>query len=74
MKILVTGVKGQLGYDVVKDWSAEHRCLGVDIGDFDITEKDQVNKAVSEYMPDVVVHCAAYTAVDRAEDEKRTVS
>ena len=71
MKVLVTGVNGQLGYDVVKRLQLQNiECLGVDIGDFDITEKDQVNKAVSEYMPDVVVHCAAYTAVDRAEDER----
>jgi len=45
-------------------------CCGVDIGDFDITDKGQVNKAIYGYMPDVVVHCAAYTAVDRAEDER----
>lgn len=71
MKVLVTGVNGQLGYDVIKRLEKQNiESLGVDIGDFDITEKDQVNKAVSEYMPDVVVHCAAYTAVDRAEDER----
>jgi len=71
MKVLVTGSNGQLGYDVVKRLMLQNiECLGVDIGDFDIIDKDQVNKAVSNYMPDVVVHCAAYTAVDRAEDER----
>jgi len=71
MKVIVTGVNGQLGYDVIKRLEIQNiECLGVDVGDFDITEKDQVNKAIYEYMPDVVVHCAAYTAVDRAEDEK----
>ena len=71
MKVLVTGVNGQLGYDVVKRLQLQNiECLGVDIGDFDITDKDQVNKAIAEYVPNVVVHCAAYTAVDRAEDER----
>lgn len=71
MKVLVTGVNGQLGYDVIKRLQLQKiECLGVDIGDFDITDKDQVNKAISNYSPDVVVHCAAYTAVDKAEDER----
>lgn len=71
MKVLVTGVNGQLGYDVKKRLEIQNvECLGVDIGDFDITDKGQVNEAISNYSPDVVVHCAAYTAVDKAEDEK----
>lgn len=71
MKVLVTGVDGQLGYDVIKKLQIQNiECLGVDIDDFDITDKNQVNEYVSNYSPDVVVHCAAYTAVDKAEDEK----
>ncbi|WP_461206130.1 dTDP-4-dehydrorhamnose reductase [Clostridium sp. DL1XJH146] len=71
MKVLVTGVKGQLGYDVVKRLNALGiENLGVDIDDFDITNKEQTEDFISNYNPDVVVHCAAYTAVDKAEDDK----
>ncbi len=70
MKILVTGVKGQLGYDVCRVLSArgiEH--LGVDIEDFDITDEAATRKFISSYRPDAIIHCSAFTAVDRAEDE-----
>lgn len=71
MKVLVTGVKGQLGYDVVKRLrQQEIECIGADICDFDITNKEQTKAYILEYMPTVVVHCSAYTAVDKAEDEK----
>ncbi len=71
IKVLVTGVKGQLGYDVVKRLNALGiENLGVDIDDFDITNKEQTEDFISNYNPDVVVHCAAYTAVDKAEDDK----
>lgn len=71
MKVLVTGVKGQLGYDVVKRLEMLNiECLGVDIQDFDLTNETETKNYIKSYNPDVVVHCAAYTAVDRAEDEK----
>ena len=71
IKVLVTGVKGQLGYDVVKRLNALGiESVGVDIDDFDLTNKDQTEKYILNSRPDVVVHCAAYTAVDKAEDEK----
>ena len=67
MKVLVTGVKGQLGYDVVKQLNNQNiECLGVDIDDFDLTKEDQVDTCITNYNPDVIVHCAAYTAVDKA--------
>ena len=71
MKILVTGGKGQLGHDVVN--RLEHigiECKGVDIDDFDLTCEEQVLSYISDYMPDAIIHCAAYTYVDRAEEEK----
>lgn len=70
MKILVTGVGGQLGHDVCKVLAArgiEHR--GVDIADFDITDAKAVRDYITTYCPDAVIHCSAWTAVDRAEDE-----
>jgi dTDP-4-dehydrorhamnose reductase len=69
MRVLVTGVKGQLGYDVVKRLkSLNIDCLGVDIDDFDLSDAISVNHYIKEYMPTVVVHCAAYTAVEKAEE------
>lgn len=70
MKILVTGAGGQLGYDVCKVLEArgiDH--LGVDIRDFDITDAGVTRERIQEYAPGAVIHCSAYTAVDRAEDE-----
>lgn len=69
MKVLVTGVKGQLGYDVVNELEKRGMtAIGVDIDEMDITDVVSVNKVIKEAAPDAVIHCAAYTAVDAAED------
>lgn len=69
MKALVTGVKGQLGYDVVNELQQRgHEAIGVDIEEMDITDAECVNRVITESAPDVVIHCAAWTAVDAAED------
>ena len=69
MKALVTGVKGQLGYDVVNELQQRgHEAVGVDIEEMDITDAECVNRVITEAAPDVVIHCAAWTAVDAAED------
>ena len=71
MKILVTGVNGQLGYDVCRVLSARGaEYVGVDIQDFDITDREATISFITNYHPDAVIHCSAYTAVDRAEDDK----
>lgn len=71
MKVLVTGVKGQLGYDVMAELAKRNiESIGVDIDEMDITDKISVEKVIGEAAPDVVVHCAAYTAVDAAEDNE----
>lgn len=71
MKILVTGSNGQLGYDVLKEL---HRrkipCRGIDREECDITNMPQVMHWVETYQPDTVIHCAAYTNVNRAETEQ----
>lgn len=70
MKVFVTGVKGQLGYDVCKELEKRRiEFLGSDIDDLDITDLSTVEKAISDFKPDAVIHCAAYTKVDLAEDE-----
>jgi len=71
-KILVTGVGGQLGFDVVKALRASdtpYEVLGADIADFDITNLQATQAFIKNFAPDVVVHCSAYTAVDKAESE-----
>ena len=69
MKVLVTGVKGQLGFDVVNELEKRgHVAVGTDVHNMDITDKAQVEAVIKEANPDAVIHCAAYTAVDLAED------
>lgn len=71
MRVFVTGVKGQLGYDVMNELEKQGlEGIGVDIDEMDITDADQVNKVIKETAPDAVIHCAAYTAVDAAEDNE----
>ena len=69
-RILVTGVKGQLGYDCVRELTERgyKNVKGIDIDDLDLTKEEDVKKYINEYKPDVVMHNAAWTAVDKAEE------
>lgn len=82
MKVLVTGVGGQLGHDVMNVLAKRgHECIGTDILDrerivlpyayrqLDITNRDAVDSTLRELSPEAVIHCAAWTAVDAAEEE-----
>ena len=84
MKVLVTGVGGQLGYDVVNELVERNfQTVGSDILDnaningkasyiqLDITDREKVEHVITEINPDAVIHCAAWTAVDLAEDEDK---
>lgn len=90
MKILVTGVAGQLGHDVMNELAGRgHECVGSDLApeycgiadgspvtllpyvSMDITDGEQVRRIISDICPDAVIHCAAWTAVDAAEDEDK---
>lgn len=90
MKVLVTGVNGQLGHDVMNELAKrgiegigsdlKEKYSGVEDGSavtvmpyvsLDITAKDAVLKVISQIMPDAVIHCAAWTAVDLAEDDDK---
>ena len=74
MKVLVTGAKGQLGYDVVNELTLRgHEAIGVDISEMDITSAAQTMNVIAEISPDAVIHCAAWTAVDAAEDNEDAV-
>ena len=70
--ILVTGVNGQLGYDVVKELKNRNiECIGAGRKDFDITDEQRTKSFIKIVSPEAVIHCAAYTAVDKAEDEPK---
>lgn len=69
-KILVTGATGQLGWDVGKELKKRNiECRGTGSKELDITDREAVMWYIQDYRPDAVIHCAAYTAVDKAEDE-----
>ena len=70
MKVLVTGVNGQLGHDIVEECQKRNiEAIGVDVKEMDITNANQVNEVITSSHVDAVIHCAAWTAVDKAEDE-----
>jgi dTDP-4-dehydrorhamnose reductase len=71
MRILVTGYNGQLGYDVVR-LGLDHGLdmIGTGSSDLDITHEQEVYEFVHQIKPNAIIHCAAYTAVDLAEDDK----
>lgn len=79
MKVFVTGVGGQLGHDVMHELAKRgHQGIGSDVqGDceypLDITDENAVNKVLAEVKPDAVIHCAAWTAVDLAEEMEEKV-
>ena len=70
MRVVVTGVGGQLGYDVVKELGARgHEAIGIDVAELDITDGAAVAAFFESTRPDALIHCAAYTATEKAEDE-----
>lgn len=70
MRVLVTGFNGQLGYDCVRELKERgyRDVLGIDINDLDITNEEAVKIFIKDYKPDAIIHCAAWTAVDKAEE------
>ena len=69
-KVLVTGAKGQLGSDLVQILTLSgYQVFGLGRSDLDITKEEEVNKVISQIQPDIIIHCAAYTHVDKAETE-----
>ena len=75
LKILVTGIKGQLGYDCVRELKERgyKNVLGVDKDELDITDEVAVRNFIKNYKPDIVMHNAAWTAVDKAEEMQEAV-
>jgi dTDP-4-dehydrorhamnose reductase len=71
MKVVVTGAAGQLGQDVIKELARKnHQAFGTDRTRLDITNEVDVTTYINEVKPDVILHCAAYTNVDAAEENE----
>jgi dTDP-4-dehydrorhamnose reductase len=71
MKVVVTGAAGQLGQDVMQELERKnHQAFGADRQQLDITKEEAVLAFISEVKPDVILHCAAYTNVDAAEENE----
>lgn len=69
MKVLVTGASGQLGSDVMEQLIARgHTAVGADIDEMDISDRESVDQFITAVQPDAVIHCAAWTDVDLAEE------
>lgn len=75
LKILVTGIKGQLGYDCIRELKKRGyiNILGLDKETLDITNETKVQKMINNYKPNIVIHNAAWTQVDKAESNKDVV-
>lgn len=72
MKFYITGANGQLGYDLNKLLTSKgYEVLATDKDSVDILNENEVVKSITEFNPDVIIHCAAWTAVDLAEDEEK---
>lgn len=71
MKIVITGGRGQLGRDCRRVLGAGHTVHAFGSGDLDITDEQQVGNVVRRLQPDIVINCAAYTAVDACEDDRQ---
>ena len=73
MAVLVTGAKGMLGQDlcpILED--AGYEVIETDVDTLDITNAEQVKQVLEECKPEIVIHCAAYTNVDKAEEDLKT--
>lgn len=69
-KVLITGANGQLGYELQRTLPATYACIAADKAQLDISDADAVAAFVAKHTPDVIINAAAYTAVDKAEEEQ----
>lgn len=72
MRVVVTGAQGQLGYDVVRELRKRNfsDVIGIDINDLNLTDEKGVKQFIKTKKPNIIIHCAAYTAVDNAEENQ----
>lgn len=72
MKLLITGARGQLGLALERRLSSEHEVVAVGHAELDISDAAACARIIAQMRPDVVLNCAAYTAVDKAESDRET--
>ena len=72
MKLLITGARGQLGLALQRRVSSEHEVVAVGYAELDISDAAACARIIAQMRPDVVLNCAAYTAVDKAETDRET--
>ena len=72
MKILITGINGQVGHALMRELT-DHELIGLNRQDFDLTNLDQIRHVIDHHQPDIIINPAAYTKVDQAEDELELV-
>ena len=70
MKVLLTGGKGMLGRTLVRELGGDFEVVPTDLPEADITDEDAIDAVFARHAPDVVIHCAAMTAVDRCETDR----
>ena len=71
MKVLLTGARGQLGNDVLKELDKRgHKPIGVDREEMDLIYTEKIKECIKKFNPEAIIHCGAYTNVDKAEDEE----
>ena len=70
MKILITGVNGQVGHALMRELT-EHKLIGLTRQECDLTNPDQIKQVIDQHQPDLIINPAAYTKVDQAEDEPK---
>lgn len=68
MKILITGINGQVGYALMRELT-QHKLIGLTRQDCDLTKLDQIKQVIDQHQPELIINPAAYTKVDQAEDE-----
>ena len=73
MKILVTGANGMLAKEVKERFQKGNEIIATDVAELDITNEKMVNEVIAEIKPDYIINCAAYTAVDKAEEDEENV-
>ena len=71
LDIVITGAHGQLGKELERRLSHSHSVVSLSKYDLDITEKDKVNKIITQLKPQIIIHAAAFTAVDKCEKERK---
>ena len=70
MKILITGANGMLAKEVKEKFANGNDVITTDVAELDITDEEAVFNFINNLKPDYIINCAAFTAVDKAEEDR----